>query len=298
MKRFILKFSPLIVVIYLISCQKTITITPIPYTGQVSISCLLEEGKVPKLYLSKSVEFFSKSFSSSDLFISDAIVKITSGNQTDILQPSSEKNYFLCQDEFFYLGKFPAEFGKTYQLTISYHGNTYSAETTLSQSKPKISSVEYTQKFNDVYGEHEGIIVNFEDIPNQQNNYRFFMKREVDSTVRTANNKTYRTECNGANKFPVIEIGRSIYPDQNTAASPMSFTIEPAFTHKKGQKAKVYIQTIDSKSTIFFDAIDRQKLATFNPFVEPVFLKSQIAGCIGVFGCLNISEPIDFEFPE
>ena len=285
-------------VILAISCEKTIVLQSPPYTSQLSISCLLVPGENPKLYLSKSVEFFSTKVSSEDLFINNATVKITTGNQTDLLKPASERNNFLCQDEYFYLGKIPAEFGKTYQLEVIYQGKTYSAQTTINQSKPKISSVNYTSKFNDVYGEHEGIILVFDDIQNQANNYRFFMKRDVDSTVRTANNKTYRTECNGANKFSVIEVGRSVYSDQNNANSPMNFVIEPAFTHKNGQKAKVYIQTMDNNSAIFYDAIDRQKLATLNPFVEPVFLKSQILGCIGVFGSLNISDPFDFEYPE
>jgi hypothetical protein len=140
--------------------------------------------------------------------------------------------------------------------------------------------------------------MNFNDTSNEENNYRFQMIRQVDSTVRTANNKVYRTECNGANKFTINEVGRSVYNDQNKNGLPMSFVIEPAYTHANGQKAKVYLQTMDSKSAIFFDALDRQKLATYNPFVEPVFLKTQIAGCIGVFGSLNISEPVDFVFPE
>lgn len=298
MKKITQILTLLIIGNFVISCEKTIIIQSPPYIGQLSISCLLIVGENPKLYLSKSVEFFSTKVSSTDLFISDAVVKISSGNQTDILKPSSERNSFLCQDEYYYLGKIPAEFGKTYQLEVSYQGKTYNAQTTINQSKPKLNAVTYTPKFNDVYGEHEGIILDFDDIPNQRNNYRFFMKRDVDSTIRTANNKTYRTECNGANKFSVIEVGRSVYPDQNNTNSRMSFVIEPAFTHKKGQKAEVFLQTMDSQSAIFYDAIDRQKLATYNPFVEPVFLKSQIVGCIGVFGSMNISDPVDFEYPE
>ena len=49
----------------------------------------------------------------------------------------------------------------------------------------------------------------------------------------------------------------------------MSFVIEPAYTHANGQKAKVYLQTMDGKSAIFFDAIDRQKLATYNLLKKP-----------------------------
>lgn len=287
-----------LIVCIILSCEKVITIKAKPYQDQLSIECLLVPGQIPKLFLNKSVAYFSSKVSNSDLFIADAIVKISSGDETDILKPSSERNPFLCQDEFFYLGKIPATYGKTYRLEVIYQGTTYTAETTVNQSKPILNKVDYTSKFNDVYGEHEGIIMTFNDIPNEENNFRFQMIRQVDSTVRTANNKVYRTECNGANMFTINEVGRSVYDDQNKNGLPMSFVIEPAYTHANGQKAKVYLQTMDSKSAIFFDAIDRQKLATYNPFVEPVFLKSQIVGCIGVFGSLNISNPVDFVFPE
>jgi hypothetical protein len=298
MKKYIHIFSAFLIGIIFVSCEKTITIKALPYQDQLSIECLLVPGEEPKLFLNKSVAYFSAKVNNIDLFIADASVKISSDGITDILSPSSERNAFLCQDEYFYLGKIKAQMGKTYKLEVTYKGQTYTAETTINQSKPKLNSVDYTQKFNDVYGEHEGIILNFNDTPNEINNYRFLMVRQVDSTVRTANNKVYKTECNGANKFTVIEVGRSVYSDQNKNGLAMSFVVEPAYTHKQGQTAKVYVQTIDARAADFFDALDRQKLATYNPFVEPVFLKTQIAGCIGVFGSMNISEPIDFVYPE
>ena len=284
MKKQIHIFLSFLIVCIILSCEKVITIKAKPYQDQLSIECLLVPGQIPKLFLNKSVAYFSSKVSNSDLFIADAIVKISSGNETDTLKPSSERNPFLCQDNFFYLGNIPATYGKIYRLEVIYQGTTYTAETTVNQSKPMLNTVDYTSKFNDVYGEHEGIIMNFNDIANEENNYRFQMIRQVDSTVRSANNKVYRTECNGANKFTINEVGRSVYNDQNKNGLPMSFVIEPAYTHANGQKAKVYLQTMDSKSAIFFDALDRQKC--------------QIVGCIGVFGSLNISEPIDFVFPE
>lgn len=298
MRKLIYIFSAIFLIPTIFSCEQVVVLKAKPYQDQLSIECLLVPGQVPKLYLNKSVAFFSSKISSSDLFINNAVVKIKNGDAVDILQPTSEKNPFLCQETYYYLGKIPSELNKTYKLEVIYNGNTYSAETTIKQSKPILKSIDYTSKFNDVYGEHEGIILNFEDIPNESNNYRFQMIRQVDSTVRTASNKIYRSECNGAMPFTVNEIGRTVYNDENKNGLPMSFVIEPAYTHKKEQVGKVYLQTMDSNSAIFFDALDRQKLATSNPFVEPVFLKSQIKGCIGVFGHLNISDPIEFTFPE
>jgi Domain of unknown function (DUF4249) len=294
-----IKFILLITsVIFNLSCEKIVTVKAVPYENQLSIECLLESGQVPKLYLNKSVAYFNDQISSKDLFISNASVKISTGDQTDILSPSSESNEFLCQNEYFYLGKNIVEFGKTYTLEVNFQGKKYTAETTVNQKKPTLKSIGFTPKFNDLYGEHEGVIFTFDDIAGQENFYRYQMDRLVDSTVRTANNKKYRSDCNGVNLFKVVEVGRSIYSDKNTDGLSVNFTIEPSYTHKAGSKAKVYIQSIDKKAAEFFEVLDRQKLSSYNPFVEPVFLKTQIPGCIGVFGNINVSEPLDFVYPE
>ena len=43
-------------------------------------------------------------------------------------------------------------------------------------------------------------------------------------------------------------------------------------SNKVGTKTLVYISSIDKNAFNFFDQLDKQKLAQFNPFVEPVFL--------------------------
>lgn len=282
----------------LFACEKQVVISTAPYQDQLSIECLLQANKVPKLFLNKSVSYFSTLISSKDLFISDATVKIISGNEIDILKPAISHNDFLCKDEYFWQGNVVIQEGKTYKLEVTYNGQLFTASTTVNLKKPVIDSVGYTSKFNDLYGEHEGVIFNFHDIPDQTNFYRYEMVRQVDSTVRTANNKLYKSECNGANMFTVNEVGRSVYDDINKNGLAMSFVIEPSYTHKKGSISLVYLQTVDPKSAKFYDALDRQKLASYNPFVEPVFLNSQIEGCIGVFGTMNISDPITFIYPE
>jgi hypothetical protein len=280
------------------SCEKQVSIAPAPYKDQLSIECLLVANQKPKLYLNKSVAYFSNLVSTKDLFISDATVKIISGDVIDNLKTAIVHNDFLCRDEYFWQGDLEIVEGKTYTLEVTYKGQVFTANTTVNLNKPVIDSVGYTSQFSDLYGEHEGVIFYFKDIPNQSNFYRYEMARQVDSTVRTANDKIYRTECNGANFFSVNEIGRSIYDDKNKNGLPMSFVIEPSYTHKKGSEAQVYLQTVDEKSAKFYDALDRQKLSSYNPFVEPVFLNSQIEGCIGVFGTMNISEPMHFVYPE
>ena len=56
--------------------------------------------------------------------------------------------------------------------------------------------------------------------------------------------------------------------------------------------------SLDKNTAEFYDNLDRQMLAQFNPFVEPVFLKSKIEGCVGVFGSAIPSDSVLFIYPE
>ena len=51
----------------------------------------------------------------------------------------------------------------------------------------------------------------------------------------------------------------------------IKIVIEPAYTHKNGTRGIVFIHTIGKDAYDFFDKLDKQKLAQFNPFVEPIF---------------------------
>ena len=92
--------------------------------------------------------------------------------------------------------------------------------------------------------------------------------------------------------------GRSVYQDDATHGQEMSIVIEPATKHARGDVGTIRPQTLDPASACFFDQLDRQKLALPTPFVEPMFLKTEIPGAIGVFGAVNQSAPVLFTFPE
>ena len=65
----------------------------------------------------------------------------------------------------------------------------------------------------------------------------------------------------------VHELGRSVYTDFGQTGKQIKVVIEPAYTHKRGTKGIVFIQTIGKDAYDSFDQLDKQKLAQFNPFV-------------------------------
>jgi hypothetical protein len=125
------------------------------------------------------------------------------------------------------------------------------------------------------------------------------MVRYVDTTTQKASEKIVSL-CLGRDSVRVTEIGRSVYSDVGQPGSQLKIVIEPAYSHKKGTHGLISIQTIDKNAFDFFDQLDKQKLAQFNPFVEPIFLKDGQFGnkAVGYFSTMVKSNPVAYIFPE
>jgi len=298
MKRLKILFFVIAVITIIQACQKEIKLKPLQHDSQLSIECVLYPGKAPRLFLSTSVPFFSTSVSPSQLFARGAVVTIT-GSSTDNLVADSVFDNFRCRWVPFYRGTILAVVGQTYNLSVTYGGKTYSASTTISQPQVAITATSFFSSFHDIYGDHEGVVINFNDISGSENFYRFQMNRMIDSSVYGASNLgLIHSTCTNGSFFRISEFGRSIYFDKGLDGQGMQFVIEPAFKHKTNDTAYVYVQSLDKNSAEFYDNIDKQKLAQLNPFVEPVFLKTKIEGCIGVFGSAVVSDSVLFVYPE
>jgi hypothetical protein len=287
----------------LFACEKTITISPPSYQSKPSIQGMLEPDSLPVIYFNRTVPYFDQKIKFSDLVIRNASVRISDGLNTYTLFLDSVFDRTYCQFNYFYKGSSPVQLNKTYTLTIINGGDTYNATASpVNLSKVTIDSTSYIPAFNDLYGEHEGVIVYFRDVPSQTSYFRYEMVRYTDSSTMQAGPGLPASTClaNGKDSALVHELGRSVYSDIGQNGLPIKIVIEPAYTHRKGTKGMIYIQTIDKNAFDFFDQLDKQKLAQFNPFTEPVFLKDGQFGntAIGYFSAMARSKPAPFNFPE
>ncbi|NNF03973.1 MAG: DUF4249 domain-containing protein [Rhodothermales bacterium] len=281
------------------ACVKTIPVDPGPYEEKIVIESLLLPGTVPTVYLNASVPFFDGRSTPSELFLRGASVIISSDAGADVLQPDSVYNRFWCRWEPFYRGARTIEADTEYRLEIELDGRTYAAETTTDVPAVEITGTDYVATFTDIYGGHEGVIVDFEDIAGERNWYRFRMDRPLDSRHETVDDFEYSSTCLTGDETAVVrEFGRFVYSDDDVDGAPVRFVVEPAYTHYKGDTGTIYIQSLNAASAAFYDTLDRQREANINPFIEPVFLDSQIDGAIGVFGSANLSAPVEYVFPE
>ena len=289
-----------LVCVFLFSCEKTITIAPPAYQSKLSIQGMLEPDSLPIVYFNRTVPYFDKKVSFADLVIRNAVVQISGGNGIDILRLDSMYDKIYCQYNYYFKGSAPIQLNRQYTLTITNGADIYTATaSTANLSKSTIESTSFTQKFNDLYGEHEGVIVYFNDITAQTNYYRYEMDRYVDTTTKRASEKIVSL-CLGRDSVKVNEIGRSVYSDVGQTGQQIKIVIEPAYSHKAGTKGMIYMQTIDKNAFDFFDQLDKQKLAQFNPFVEPVFLKDGQFGskAVGYFSAMVKSNQVVYVYPE
>jgi hypothetical protein len=285
------------------SCTKIITIKPPTYAGKVSIQGMLEPDSLPIIYFNRTVPYFGNDISLGSLVIRNAAVKISGSSGTDILRFDSIYSKTYCQYDYYYKGNVPILLNQTYTLTIINGADTYIATASTMLSKATVDSTAFTPAFNDLYGEHEGVIVYFKDLPSQVNYYRYEMMRFVDTSTQQAGPKLPASACLDRTRKDsalVHELGRSVYSDVGQPGQQIKIVIEPAYTHKRGTRGTIYIQTIDKNAYAFFDQLDKQKLAQFNPFVEPVFLRDGQFGskAIGYFSAMIKSNPVQYIFPE
>ncbi len=298
----LIKVLSIAFVVFLIkSCTKDITINfPATHNSQVFIEGMLYPGKKPQIFVSKSNSFFSSKVTPQQVFARGAVVKIISGSTADTLVADSTFNKFRCRWEPFYHGKIAAEWGKTYTLEVSFEGEVYTATTTINQRPVTIESIEYTAEFFDVYGGHDGVIIKITDQPGTKDYYRFQMNRMIDSSVKHAHVLDgFINTCTGPNElFPVTDIGRIVFTDENADGQKIVMAIEVTYEYDKGDEGWVYIQSLDKNSAEFYKDLDDQLQAIYNPFVEPVFINTKIKGAIGVFGSAVLSDSVLFVYPR
>ncbi len=283
----------------LFNCQKEVFLPQIPYDSRVSIQGIVEVDSVPIVYFNRTVPYLTGSTNTGDLVVRNAIIKISTLGEYDILKLDSVYDKVNCSNLYFYKGSMKVKSNMTYTLEINDGTKMYTATASTTLKSVTIDSVTYVQKFTDLYGEHEGVVTYFNDLPNESNYYRYEMLREVDSSVRRGEKKLYGS-CLANDTIQYRELGRSVYSDQNLGDQQIIIVVEPALSHRKDLVGMVRIQSIDKASYEFYDQIDRQKLGVYNPFVEPFFLRDGQFGkdAIGFFGSRIKSAPVTFVFPE
>ncbi len=283
------------------ACQKEISINlPDRHEEQLFVESILYVGEAPKVFLSSSVSFFNVKVTPQEVFVRDATIQITEGNNVYILEKDSTFDKFRCRWNPYYTANFIVEKDKTYQLKINNGGQEITAETSTQLRQIAIAEVEYTPEFFDVFGGHDGVIIRFKDVLGEGDNYRFQMDRWLDTSRYHAHVfDGFINDCVSKDEvFFTTDLGRSVFSDFGIDGTDFELYMEVSFEYRQGDTATIYMQSLDVNAASFYHDLDRQLETIRNPFVEPAFLHSTVEGGFGVFGAALRSEPVEFIYPQ
>lgn len=142
--------------------------------SQIVVEGYIEQGKFPKVYVTKSIPFLEEIDSSDyqDLVITKAKVTVSTDKTSEVLTLTRESDNF---PPFFYKGTaIKGVVGQTYHIEVILKGDTITASTTIPKP-PQFDSIWFeTASDNDSLG---GIHVQFTDNENTKNYYRTFYKQ-------------------------------------------------------------------------------------------------------------------------
>jgi len=289
-------FFLLSIILVFTSCTKEVTIDIPGYEEQLVVDGRIETGQPPLVLLSRSNDIYSPTNLDAYLngFITGAIVTVSDGTTTvqldeictDDLPAGSEElaaeifgipaseldNYHLCAYTSLN-ADIMGEVGKTYNLTITFEGKTYTSSTSI---LTPTSLVETYWKPDDGETEFGYSWAKLSDTPNQYDAYCWEVKYKSDLFYTKTFSPYFDDQFFDGLTFE--------FPYEN----PMSYD-DPSITEglgyfKLGDTIVIKLSKIDEPVFNFFEKKYTQLYSAGNPFATPTNIPSNIAGgALGVW---------------
>lgn len=283
-----MKFLYLIALIFLVSCERTISFTPENQEPKLVVEGIIEQGERPTVILTNSLDFFSQ-ISREKLtgsFVRGAEITISDGITTETLK---EYEIPVAGDTLLYYYSVDTsggrvgmigEAGKGYSLTIKSDSKEYTAVTTIPFPAKTLDSLYFYQAVNP---EDSGKIIlygRFNDPPGLGNYVRYF------------------TNVNGGLYLPGLN---SVYDDQIVDGKKYNVQIERGVDRNvdidfedyayfsRGDIISVKFCNIDKAVFDFWRTMEYSYASIGNPFSSPTKVIGNISnGALGYFGGYSV----------
>lgn len=285
--RFILVI--LVPVLFLISCEKEITVDLPKAKEKIVVEGSIENDMVPIVILTKNMSYFDKVDENTyeNLIIDDAIVTVTSDGNTDTL--------------FFFYPVYTSlavigEIGKQYDLKVEVDGKIITSSTFI-PNPIQVDSIKFFP--SQVEGRDSlGFLWFYAMDPDTLGNcYRIFSKTEgkdpifVHPTASVTNDQYF----NGQLIEFSIESGDNPYLE-DPETNPDS--VAPAYYFMIGDTVTLKLCSIVPEHYMFWYTVEQQMGTDGNPFASPTTIRSNLKGdALGVWGGYS-SIPLTFVITE
>lgn len=265
------------------ACEKEIDINLPDAKPKLVVEGIIENGEYAYVTLTKSSPYFTSVDSTSfqNLFISDALVIVSNGIESDTLQFDTVPFYPPLR---FQGQKIKGQINQTYSLRIEYENEVYTASTKIMEPIP-IDSVRYQYRANSDSLGYLRIYAN--DPVNQTNYYRILtLDLDLDLTQELPIWVHRRNSVFDDRFFNGKLIENTIYKGRNPLKSSEYYeeNAEDWWAFKMDDEVIVKLSQLDYQSFIFWRTTEQVINTGDNPFAAPTSVQSNInANALGIW---------------
>jgi hypothetical protein len=267
------------------SCEKDITIQLDPSVSRLVVDATIENGRPPMVFLSKSLDYFSKIDPAvlSSSFVRNAKVRISDGSTEVLLKEDSIKNtagnkiffYTTSGPSLSFLGKLKS----SYSIVIEAEGKVYNASTTIPETTRKIDSLWWEKVPLAKDSNRVKVVIRATDRPGLGDYIRFFTK---------------------VGQQPFLPGFNSVFDDQVIDGQQYTIPVDKGFDKntqfsdstsyfKRGDTVMIKVCNIDKQTYDFWRTSEFNFQSVGNPFSSPIRILSNISndalGYFGGYGC-------------
>jgi hypothetical protein len=266
-----------------LSCEKAISFKPVRQAPKLVVEATIEDGKYPLVYLTTSLDFFSKISvqALSQSFVHGAEISISNGILTQKLREYSTQTegYLLTYYTIDSAGNgevFRGELGKEYSLKITADGKEYTATTTIPQLTKQINSLYFETNVDKHDSTKIALFARFSDPPGLGNYIRYFTRVDEEPYYPGLNSVYDDQVIDGKSYNAQVDKG----VDRNKSIDFNNY----AFFHK-GDTITIKLCNIDKGVFDFWKTMEYSYSGIGNPFSSPTKVIGNISNdALGYFG--------------
>lgn len=273
----------LILLLFLSSCERSVDFNIDKVTPKLVVEATIENGQPPIVYLSKSLNYYSKIDQSilSDNFVHNAEVYVSTGTLTHKLKEYSipvsggYNFYYYSVDPSSPANPFTGVLNKQYSLRIITEGKEYTAITSIPNITRRIDSIFWKQAPTGNPSEKVAFMIRATDPPGYGDYIRYFTKRNREEFFPGLNS-VYDDQVIDGTSYE-IQVERGVNRNDSTSEG---------FTYfNKGDTVTLKLCNIDKATFDFWRTMEFTYSSIGNPFASPTKVLSNISnGGLGYFG--------------
>jgi hypothetical protein len=273
--------------LFLVSCEKTISFKLDEQAQKLVVDATIESGKPPVFVLSKSLDYFSE-ISPAALaasFVRGAQIYLSNGSVTHLLKEYTVITpiatlYYYSTDSSNMSTAITGEPGKNYSAEILVDGKTYFAETSIPVMAKTIDSLWWKPSPNNPDTTKVVLMARVTDPPGLGNYIRYFTSANGGS-FNPGLNSVFDDQIVDGKTYD-IEVEQGVDRNEEFSFSDYSF-------FDRGDTVVVKFTNIDKKTFDFWRTMEYNYSSIGSPFSSPTKVLGNLSnGALGYFGGYSV----------